>query len=81
VSCRAGRACRRELAVRVSGSVEVALYWNPEDDSTSVELRQPGSGEAFAFAVPRERALAAFHDPFDHLPPTGDRTASTARRR
>jgi hypothetical protein len=59
---------RFELARRVSGTLEVTLYWNSFDDSTSVELWQRTSAEAFAFAVPRERALDAFYHPFAHLP-------------
>jgi hypothetical protein len=59
---------RRELARRVSGGLEVTLYWNSFDDSTSVEFWQHASAETFAFAVPREQALDAFYHPFAHLP-------------
>jgi hypothetical protein len=59
---------RRELARRVSGGLEVTLYWNSFDNSTRVELWQHTSAEAFAFAVPGERALDAFYHPFAHLP-------------
>ena len=59
---------RRELAHRVSGDVEVTLYWSAADDSTSVEVWQPASGERLAFVVPGEDALDAFHHPFAHLP-------------
>jgi hypothetical protein len=58
---------RRELARRESGGLEVTLYWNSFDNSTSVEVWQHTSEEAFAFAVPRERALDAFYHPFAHL--------------
>ena len=59
---------RRELARRVSGSVEVTLYWSSCDNSTSVEVRRHASDETIAFAVPRERALDAFYHPFAHIP-------------
>ena len=31
---------RRELARRVSGGIEVTLYWSPHDNSTSIEVWQ-----------------------------------------
>jgi hypothetical protein len=58
---------RRELARRVNGGVEVALYWRPEDGSTTVELTELAFGVTFSFEVPRDRALDAFHHPFAHL--------------
>ena len=58
---------RRELAQRVSGGLEITLYWSAADNSTSIEVFQPDSGEVVAFAVPRERALDAFYHPFAHL--------------
>ena len=58
---------RRELARRVSGGMEIALYWSAADNSTSIEVWQPDSGETLAFAVPPERALDAFYHPFAHL--------------
>jgi hypothetical protein len=61
---------RRQLAQRVSGGVEVTLYWDADDNSISVEVWQHESGETLAFAVPRERALDAFYHPFAHLPTT-----------
>lgn len=61
---------RRELARRASGGLEVTLYWNACDNSTSVEVWQPSSGEALAFAVAGEHALDAFYHPFAHFPVT-----------
>jgi hypothetical protein len=58
---------RRELARRVSGGIEVALYWSPRDDSTTVEIWDAASEEAIVFAAPPERALEAFYHPFAHL--------------
>ena len=59
---------RRELARRVSGGIEVTLYWRADDNSTSIEVWQPASDETLAFVVDRERALDAFYHPFAHLP-------------
>jgi hypothetical protein len=59
---------RRELARRVSGELEVTLYWSCFDNSTSVEIWQHASDETFAFTVAPERALDAFYHPFAHAP-------------
>jgi hypothetical protein len=59
-----------ELARRVSGGIEVALFWSPKDNSTTVEVWQPATGETLRFAVARTEALDAFYHPFAHLPPT-----------
>lgn len=71
---------RRELARRVSGGIEVTLYWSAHDNSTTIEIWQPASEEALEFGVARERALDAFYHPFAHLPiatnkPCGDAAA------
>jgi hypothetical protein len=58
---------RRELARRVSGGIEVALYWSPLDDSTTVEVWDAGSEETIVFDVPGEQALEAFYHPFAQL--------------
>ena len=58
---------RRELAHRVSGGIEVALYWSPLDDSTTVEVWDAVSDETLVFDVPPERALEAFYHPFAQL--------------
>ncbi len=65
---------RRELARRVSGGIEIALYWSAHDNSTSVEVRQ--RDETLLFAVARERALDAFYHPFAHLPTPFDDSPS-----
>ena len=58
---------RRELARRVSGGIEVALYWSPLDDSTTVEVWDAVSDETIVFSVPPERALEGFYHPFAQL--------------
>ena len=64
---------RRELASRSSGGIEVTLYWNADDNSTSVEVFQPSSGETLLFTVAGEHALDAFYHPFAHLLPARSR--------
>ena len=61
------RIVRRELAQRVSGGLEITLYWSPLDDSTSIDIHQEATEETISFEVPREHALHAFHHPFAHL--------------
>jgi hypothetical protein len=58
---------RRELARRVSGGIEVALYWSPLDDSTTVEVWDAVFDETIVFGVPPERALEAYYHPFAQL--------------
>jgi hypothetical protein len=69
---------RRELARRVSGGIEVALYWSPLDDSTTVEVCDYASEETIVFGVPPERALEAFHHPFAQLASSFDELVSVA---
>ena len=68
---------RRELARRLSGGIEVTLYWSPDDNTTYVEVSQPAIEEALLFNVPRERALDAFYHPFRHLTAEGERWNAT----
>jgi hypothetical protein len=58
---------RRELACRASGGIEVALYWSPLDNSTTIEVWDSASEETLVFAVAPERALEAFYHPFAQL--------------
>jgi hypothetical protein len=58
---------RRELAQRVSGGIEVTLYWSPLENSTTVEVWDSASEETIVFGVPPERALEAFYHPFAQL--------------
>lgn len=57
----------RELGRRVNGGYEVALYWNADDDSTSIEIWQTTTNETMTFSVARDRALDAFEHPFAYL--------------
>jgi hypothetical protein len=58
---------RRELDQRVSGGLEITLYWNPADDSVSIEVVQPATGETIMIPVASDRALEAFQHPFAQL--------------
>jgi hypothetical protein len=58
---------QRELAHRFGGGIEVTLYWNAADNSTSVEIFHPTTEQTLHFAVRREHALDAFYHPFVHM--------------
>jgi len=79
MSTQMARDCRRELAQRQSGAIEVSLYWSSVDDSIQLELWQRETGE-LTFGVARERALDAFYHPFAHVPASGRRTRALAQR-
>jgi hypothetical protein len=57
----------RELDRRLSADLEVALFWEPGSNTTSVEIHHASTGETVSFRVPTDRALDAFHHPFAHL--------------
>ena len=69
---------RRELARRVSGGIDVGLYWSPLDNSTTVEVWDAGSEETIVFAVPPKRALEAFYHPFAQLATSFDELVPVA---
>jgi len=58
---------RRELAKRVNGGVEITLFWDRRDNSTSIDIRHASTDETISFRVPHGRALDAFRHPFAHL--------------
>jgi hypothetical protein len=58
---------RRELARRVNGGLEITLFWDRRDNSTSIELYHAATDQTISFRVPPGRALDAFHHPFAHL--------------
>jgi hypothetical protein len=58
---------RRELARRVNGGLEITLYWDVRDNSTTIEVPHVDTAETIAFPVAAHRALDAFHHPFAHL--------------
>jgi len=56
-----------ELATRASGGLEITLYWDEADDTTSIDLHHATTDVTFRFRVPSGRALDAFHHPFVYL--------------
>jgi hypothetical protein len=60
-------ASRRELATRVNGGLEITLFWDRRDNSTSIDIRHASTDETISFRVPPGRALDAFHHPFAHM--------------
>jgi len=58
---------RRELARRASGGLEITLFWDRRDNSTSIDLRHEAVDETISFRVPPAKALDAFNHPFAHL--------------
>ncbi len=55
---------RRELAHRFGAGIDVTLYWDAVQEVVTVEVVDLAAGENFELAVPRSRALDAFHHPF-----------------
>ena len=58
---------RRELAHRVVGGLEVTLYWNATDNTTSIEVRHVASGTTLRSRVQGKDALDAFYHPLAHI--------------
>jgi hypothetical protein len=54
----------RELAVRESDGIHVALLWHPGDNALTVSVEDERIGDCFRLAVAPERALDAFYHPF-----------------
>jgi hypothetical protein len=69
---------RRELARRASGGIEVALYWSPTDNSTTVEVWQATTEETLIVPVAPEHALEAFYHPFAQLAASFDELVPVA---
>jgi hypothetical protein len=69
----------RELAVRESGGVRVALRWHPRDDAVTVLVDDVRVGDCFQLAVAPDRALDAFYHPFAYQP--GDKTLASKEER
>jgi hypothetical protein len=60
-------ATRHELARRVSGGLEIALFRDTRNNGTTIELVHEAITEPISFRVPPHRALDAFHHPFVYL--------------
>ena len=62
----------RELALRVSGTDEVLLLWDPESDGVSLSVRNSESGAGFHIEVEPGRALEAFYHPHAYVARRGN---------
>ena len=60
----AATTIRRELAQRVTNGISVSLYWDAVGDSLTLEVYDEANDDYFELAVPRDRALDAFHHPY-----------------
>ena len=54
----------RELAQRLSGTVEVRLLWQPETDRVHLSVRDFATGTGFDIAIARGNAIDAFYHPY-----------------
>jgi hypothetical protein len=54
----------RELAHRLSGTVEVLLLWHPKGDRVELSLRDLAVGAGFHVEVAPASALDAFYHPY-----------------
>ena len=60
-------APRRELAHRTGPGLEVTLFWDVAENTTSIEIWHALTGETLHFAVPNATALDAFYHPLAYL--------------
>jgi hypothetical protein len=68
-----GRAKSRELAHRVTSTLEVTLLWRQVDNMLTLRLVEVGTGIEFEFGIRPTDALDAFNHPYAYLPrPTVD---------
>ena len=54
----------RELAQRLSGTVEVLLLWRPEIDRVELSVRDLATGAAFSIEVAPGDAIDSFYHPY-----------------
>jgi hypothetical protein len=54
----------RELAQRLSGTVEVLLLWHPEIDRVELSIRDPATGADIQIEVAPGNAIDAFNHPY-----------------
>jgi hypothetical protein len=58
----------RQLAHRVSGAIEVALFWSDETGQLTVFVSDEGTGERFEIEAAPDNALDVFQHPFAYAP-------------
>jgi len=54
----------RELAQRLSGTLEVLLLWHPETDRLELSVRDVATGPGFHIEVAPANAIDAFYHPY-----------------
>jgi hypothetical protein len=54
----------RELAQRLSGTIEVLLLWHPETRGVELSVRDLATGEGFHIDVRPGNAIDAFYHPY-----------------
>ena len=64
---RIEKAKPRELAHRITSSVEVTLLWRKLDNALTVRLLEIATGIEFEFGVRPDDALDAFNHPYAYL--------------
>ena len=58
---------RRELSRRMSGGLEVVLYWCDRTSAVTLSVTNAGTGEIFEIEIPGANALDAFNHPYVYL--------------
>jgi hypothetical protein len=60
-----------ELARRVTGGVEVTLFWDERTDTTTVSVWNWGSGASLQFDADPDQARHAFYHPYSYAAARG----------
>jgi len=74
----AGNEESRELAERLSGSVEVLLLWLPASNTVELRIHDMAMRESSRFRVPSGEAMRAFRHPFAYA--SAGRSVPLSRR-
>lgn len=69
----------RELARRAADGVDVALFWNTEDDCLVVVVDDARTGDLFQLEVSSAEALDAFEHPYAYAAHRGVEYAAGLR--
>ena len=69
----------RELAYRANDGVEVALFWNSEDDRLVLVVDDARSGDLFELRISAAEALDAFEHPYAYAAHRGVEYAAGLR--
>jgi hypothetical protein len=70
----------RELAQRLSGTVEVLLLWQPETDRVELSLSDRVTGDHVRLEVAAGEAIDAFYHPYVYAARNGTLAAFGAER-